>query len=85
MQKKKKLMLKSLLSDDKKSNKVQDLGVQNEGNFEKNAIFGAMSLKIISLTIVFKPHYKLVKSIVDLSFMTTRSKDYAPKKSTCHS
>ena len=40
--------LKSLLSDDKKSNKVQDLGVQIEGNFEKNAIFGAMSLKIIS-------------------------------------
>ena len=45
--------------------------IQNWGNFLRNAILSALSLKsLFLLAIGVKPYYKLIKSIVDLSFMT---------------
>ena len=79
-------ILNPLVSDDKSQIKSKIFESKIRAIFGKKCdVQGNVLENFIALTIVFKPHYKFIKPIVDLSFMTIRSKDHTPKKFTSHS
>ena len=79
-------MLNLLVIDDKSQNRIQSFESKTGAIFGKECDLKYNVFEnLISLTIVFKSHYKLIKSIVDLSFMTIQKKDHASKESINHS
>ena len=79
-------MLNPLVIDDKsKKWSPGSLNSKTETIFGKKCDLKCNFLEnLISLIIVFKPHYKLIKSIADLSFMTIWNKNHSSKESTNH-